>query len=74
VCLAVPMRVTSIEGHVATCTARGIERRVSLFMLADEEVGVGDYVMVHVGYAIQRVAEQDAAATWQLLDEVLEHA
>jgi hydrogenase expression/formation protein HypC len=71
VCLAVPMRVTAIEGYTAVCEARGIERRVSLFMLQGEEVAVGDYVLVHVGYAIQRVGERDAADTWQLLDEVL---
>jgi len=74
-CLAVPMRIRAIEGFSATCEARGIEREVSLFMLQGDELAVGDHVMVHVGYAIQKVSEADAASTWELLDEVLaEHA
>jgi len=69
-CLAVPMQVRSIEGFRARCEARGIERDVSLFMLQDE-VAAGDFVLVHVGYAIQKIAPQEANSTWQLLDEVL---
>ena len=74
-CLAVPMRICAIDGYDATCEARGVTRQVSLFMLQGEPVGVGDHVMVHVGYAIQKVSEEDAALTWELFDEVLaEHA
>ena len=70
-CLAVPMRVTTINGFNAVCEARGIEREVSLFMLQNEEVKSGDHVLVHVGYAIQTVSEEQAAETWQLFDEML---
>jgi len=72
-CLAVPMRVKSIDGFQAICEAKGIEREVSLFMLQGEDVSLGDHVMVHVGYAIQKVTAQEAQSTWDLLDEVLEH-
>ncbi len=72
-CLAVPMRIKSIDGFQAICEAKGIEREVSLFMLQGEEVALGDHVMVHVGYAIQKVSAQEAQSTWDLLDEVLEH-
>jgi len=72
-CLAVPMRIKSIDGFQAICEAKGIEREVSLFMLQGEEVTLGDHVMVHVGYAIQKVSAQEAQSTWDLLDEVLEH-
>lgn len=70
-CLAIPMRVESVEGFVARCQAKGVYRDVSLFMLQDEPVEVGDYVMVHVGYAIQKVAEAEARTAWELYDELL---
>lgn len=70
-CLAVPMKITKIEGFQCTCEAKGIEREVSLFMLQHEALEPGDHVLVHVGYAIQKVSEQDAADSWVLFDEVL---
>ena len=70
-CLAVPMQITSIDGFQCTCEARGIEREVSLFMLQDEELVAGDHVLVHVGYAIQKVSADEAAQSWELFDEIL---
>jgi hydrogenase expression/formation protein HypC len=70
-CLAVPMKITAINGYQCTCEAKGIEREVSLFMLQHEELQPGDHILVHVGYAIQKVSEQDAADSWALFDEVL---
>ncbi len=72
-CLAIPMRVIEIDGHNARCEAKGVERTVSLFMMQHEEVKPDDLVMVHVGYAIQKVTEEDAQETWSLLDDILEH-
>jgi hydrogenase expression/formation protein HypC len=73
-CLAIPMRVVEIDGFNARCEAKGVERVVSLFMMQDEELAPGDYVMVHVGYAIQTVSEQDAQSAWELFDQMLAHA
>ncbi len=73
-CLAVPMRIKRIDGFAATCEAKGIEREVSLFMLQDEPPVVGEHVLIHVGYAIQKVSEEEARATWEVFDEILEHA
>ena len=70
-CLAIPMQVTAIDGFVAQCEAKGVQRDVSLFMLPEDAVAVGDFVMVHVGYAIQKVTPQDARSAWELFDEVL---
>lgn len=64
------MRVESVDGHMARCHAKGVERDVSLFLLQEEPVGVGDYVMVHVGYAIQKVAPQQALTAWELYDRM----
>ena len=70
-CLAVPMRVEEIDGFQARCQAKGIERDVSLFLLQDDSLIPGDYVMVHVGYAIQKVSPEEARSTWELLDQAL---
>jgi len=70
-CLAIPMQIVEIDGYMARCHAKGIERDISLFMLQDETLAPDDYVMVHVGYAIQKVTEQEARSAWQLYDEVL---
>jgi hydrogenase expression/formation protein HypC len=65
------MQVRSIDGFRARCEAKGIEREVSLFMLQGETVAAGDFVLVHVGYAIQKLAPQEAGSMWELLDQVL---
>ncbi|MEJ2172038.1 MAG: HypC/HybG/HupF family hydrogenase formation chaperone [Woeseiaceae bacterium] len=70
-CLAVPMRIKTIDGFQCTCEARGLERDVSLFMLQGEELEPGDHILVHVGYAIQKVSSDDAEASWELFDEIL---
>lgn len=71
-CLAVPMRIKSIDEFTCTCEARGVERDVSLFMLQDEALAPGDHVLVHVGYAIQKVSAIEAQESWQLFDEILD--
>jgi hydrogenase expression/formation protein HypC len=65
------MQIVEINGFMARCHAKGIERDISLFMLQDEVLAPNDYVMVHVGYAIQKVTEEEARSAWQLYDEVL---
>ncbi|MDD1631783.1 MAG: HypC/HybG/HupF family hydrogenase formation chaperone [Methylococcaceae bacterium] len=70
-CLAVPMRITKIDGFNAHCVAKGVERDVSLFLLQDEAIREGDYLLIHVGYAIQRISEAEALSTWELLDQML---
>jgi hydrogenase expression/formation protein HypC len=66
------MQIDSIDGFQCRCVARGIEREVSLFLLQGEELTPGDHVLVHVGYAIQKVSAEEAADSWELFDEVLE--
>jgi hydrogenase expression/formation protein HypC len=70
-CLAIPMQIESIEGYTARCQAKGVWRDVSLFMMQDELPAVGDFVMVHVGYAIQKVTAEEAATAWDIYDEML---
>tara|TARA_R110002167_G_scaffold25986_8_gene89678 strand:+ start:2418 stop:2645 length:228 start_codon:yes stop_codon:yes gene_type:complete len=72
-CLAIPMKVSHIDGFNATCVAKGVSREVSLFLLQGTTVREGDYVMVHVGYALQLITYEDAQVTWALLDQVVQH-
>ena len=65
------MRVVERDGFIARCEAKGIERSVSLFLLQHETIDPGDHVMVHVGYAIQKMSEADAASAWELIDGML---
>jgi len=70
-CLAVPMQITKIDGFNAHCVAKGIELDVSLFLLQDEIINTGDYLLIHVDYAIQKISVEEALSTWELLDQLL---
>ena len=69
-CLGMPMQIVEINGFDARCEAKGIERDVSLFMLQNEDVKIGDYVMVHVGYALQKMTQQEVDSAWEILDDM----
>ena len=70
-CLGIPMKIVEINGNLAQCEANGVMRDVNLFMLYNEQVDTGDYVMVHVGYAIQKITPQEARSSWELFDQIL---
>lgn len=70
-CLGIPMQIKSIDNFTAHCEAKGVERDVSLFMMQDEPLEVGDYVVVHVGYAIQKITQAEASTAWELYDQML---
>ncbi|HHJ13647.1 MAG TPA: HypC/HybG/HupF family hydrogenase formation chaperone [Gammaproteobacteria bacterium] len=71
-CLGIPMRIIDIDGCNARCEAKGVERDVSLFMLQDEPLAPGDHVVVHVGYAIQKISPREARTAWELYDRMLD--
>lgn len=66
------MEILAIDGYVARCGARGVERDVNLFLLQDSPVAVGDHVMVHVGYALQKISADEARSAWELFDQMLD--
>ena len=70
-CLGIPMQIKQIDGYMARCEAKGVERDVSLFMMQDESLQEDDYVVVHVGYAIQKISPQEARTAWELYDQML---
>lgn len=68
-CLAIPARIISIEDDKATVDFGGVTRVISLALLPDTQVG--DYVLVHTGYAIQKVDRDEAEKTLDLWDQIL---
>lgn len=70
-CLGIPMQIKAIDGLMARCEAKGVERDVNLLMLMHEPLAVGDYLVVHLGRAIERVSATEAATAWALYDEML---
>lgn len=71
-CLGIPMQICYINGFVARCEAKGVEREVSLFLLQDEPLRVDDYVVINKGYAIQKITQQEAQMAWELYDLMIE--
>lgn len=65
-CLAIPMQVLAVRDSMARCAAGGVERDVNLFLLQDRNVSAGDFVLVHVGYAIQKVEPEAALSSQEL--------
>ena len=68
-CLAVPMLLVAKEGLRGVVELSGVRREVSLMLLPEAEVG--EYVLVHAGYAIARVDQEEAEETLRLLRDVL---
>jgi len=72
-CIAFPGKVLSIdEDHFAVIDISGTRREVSLDIV-DEPVAVGDYVICHAGYAIQRIDEEVALEKLAFLNELIDH-
>ena len=67
-CLAIPALIKSIEGKEADVDIGGISRRISLYLTP--EAKVGDYVLLHTGYAIGVLDEKEAEETLSLLEEL----
>jgi len=61
-CLGVPGQIAEITGSTAIVDFWGVRRKVALDIV-DEDVAVGDHVLVHVGFAIRRIAPEDLAET-----------
>ena len=71
-CLAVPAQIVEREDMLATVDVGGVQRQVSMLLLPEAQIG--DYVLVHAGFAMQQIDEEEAKLTWSLLQEMAEHA
>ena len=70
-CLAIPSKITKIENNMATIDVDGVQREASLLLLEDAKVG--EYVIVHAGFAIQKIDESAAQETLGFLREAADH-
>ena len=66
-CLAIPSKVVEIDAGMATIDVDGVKREASLLLL--EDVKIGEYVIVHAGFAIHKIDEKDALESLQFLKE-----
>ncbi len=69
-CVAIPSRIIEINDLMATIEVYGAERRVSLLLLP-EEAEVGDYVLVHAGYAIQKIDAEAGRESLELFSQLI---
>ena len=67
-CLSVPARIEKIDGQIADVSIGGATFKAGLQMV--ENARVGDYILLHAGFAIQKISEEDALVTIKLLKEL----
>jgi len=69
-CLAIPGQIVSLDtrlAHSATVDVIGVRRKVDISLVEPEGIGLGDWVLIHVGFAMSKIREQDAADQLQML-------
>lgn len=69
-CLSIPARIEAIDGNIAEVSAGGSLFRAGIQMIENPQVG--DYVLLHAGFAIQKISEEDARDTIRLFNEINE--
>ncbi|HIQ48710.1 MAG TPA: HypC/HybG/HupF family hydrogenase formation chaperone [Aquifex aeolicus] len=71
-CLAIPSKIVEVyEDGTALVDTLGVKRKISLELMP-EPVNVGDYVLIHVGFAIQKLDEEEALKSLELFEEIIE--
>lgn len=73
-CLSIPSKVVKISEDKTTCTVdtMGVQREASLMMMGEDEVKVGDYVLLHIGFVMNKIDEKEALASIETYKEILE--
>lgn len=71
-CVGVPMQIIEIKYPSGTAEAKGVKREIGLQLLPENSLEIGDHVIVHVGFAIEKVDKERADEIWEALEEVLE--
>jgi hydrogenase expression/formation protein HypC len=70
-CLGVPMKIIEIKYPAGIAEAKGVRREIGLQLLPEDEIKIGDHVIVHVGFAIEKLDRKQAEDIWKTLDEIL---
>jgi len=71
-CLAIPAKIVAINGIMATVDVGGVRKEISLALVDD--VAIDDYVIVHVGYALNRLDQEEAETTLKLFEQIAEES
>ena len=75
-CLAIPgkiVEIVDVENRIAKVEVGGVKRNINIGMLPENETHVGDYVLIHVGFAMSKIDEREAEETLRLLKELGEY-
>lgn len=72
-CLSIPSKIKSIDEEMNTCVVdtMGVERSASLDLI-DKEVTIGDYVLIHIGFAMNKIEEEDALESLKVYQEIID--
>ncbi len=68
-CLAIPAKILKIEDNLAQVDMAGVRRQADIRMVSN--VRVGEYILIHAGFAIEKIGEKEAKETLQLLREII---
>ncbi|UCH81870.1 MAG: HypC/HybG/HupF family hydrogenase formation chaperone [Nitrospiraceae bacterium] len=71
-CVGVPMQITEINYPSGVAEAKGVKREIGLQLMPEDTLQIGDHVIVHVGFAIEKIDRELADEIWDTLDEVLQ--
>ena len=73
-CLSIPSRVVKIdkESSVATLDTMGVQREASLALVGDEELQIGDFVLLHIGFVMKKIDEQEALESLEIYRDIID--
>jgi hydrogenase expression/formation protein HypC len=72
-CLSIPSRVTKIDKvkNIATVDTFGVSREASLDLMGEDDVQIGDFVLIHIGFVMNKIDEEDALLSLETYREIL---
>ena len=73
-CLSIPSRVVKISEDKTVCTVdtMGVQRDANLMMMGEDDIKIGDYVLLHIGFVMNKIDEKEALASIETYREILE--
>ena len=73
-CLSIPSKVVKIdkEQNIATVDTMGVQRDASLDLMAEDDIKIGDYVLLHIGFIMNKIDEEDALLSIETYKEIIE--
>jgi len=74
-CLSIPSKVVKISDDNTMCTVdtMGVQRDANLMMMEDGDIAIGDYVLLHIGFVMNKIDDDEAMASIETYKEILEH-